>query len=799
MSATQVSPPQKLPHTLASQPVSPVRIAVVGCGAVARQFHLPVLAGHHCVRIAALIDRDTHSSQQVASSYGVSEVLKDIAELDNDTIDAAVIATPPYHHAEAAIDLMQRGVHVLVEKPMAVTSTDAEHMVRVAAETGCVLVVGHFRRLFSSSRLVRAILESRLLGKLNSFDVEEGHVFDWPSATLGSMKRELAGGGVLIDTGSHTLDQLIHFFGVAPELLEYCDNSYGGVESDCDLGLRFCHHGNTVDGSVELSRTRQLRNSFRFEFENATVELCVGERRNVKIVPRHLDLLDNIDLTREVEAQLRWFNQQEAPIYEAFRIQLDDWLTAIRDGNMPQLSGQSALPTVRLIDECYRKSKRLAEPWVSVASNECEVNGQSQEKHIRFAHAESLGPMGNSKQESLTGLKTRRPRILLTGASGFIGGRLAEVLSLNKEYDVRALVRRPASVSRLARLPVEIVLGDLKNQADVNQAVAGCDYVVHCAYGTSWGNAREISAVTVGGTRALASAALKHGVKRLVHLSTWAIHGSPLSGIVDETTPIRPGTDVYARTKAQAERVISSFANRGLPAVILRLTNVYGPYSAPFTIRPVTHLNQGTPVLVGAGNTPSNTVYVDNVVHAIRLALICSGNSATPEVYTVSDTDGLTWFDYHKYYADALGIEMRSISESEYQALKAKQQGRNGLLRSAFVSTYSFFTSTELIALAKRALRTDPIGTFPRWVLERFPNLKNALRRRLSGDHQPVYTGANTTTQLPLPFGLYDLYSCPATVSSAKAERELGFSSCVSRHSAMQLTMTWLRHARLLG
>src|SRR3954452_17777287 len=103
-------------------------------------------------------------------------------------------------------------------------------------------------------------------------------------------------------------------------------------------------------------------------------------------------------------------------------------------------------------------------------------------------------------------------RVLLTGATGFIGGRTAEVLRLRDGWDVRALVHNPARASRLARLPVEMVVGDLGPGGDAARLVEGCDAVVHCAIGTAWGDRRAIFDVTVGGTRRLAEAALAAGV-----------------------------------------------------------------------------------------------------------------------------------------------------------------------------------------------------------------------------------------------------------------------------------------------
>src|SRR5690348_2970024 len=87
---------------------APLRIAIIGCGAIARDFHLPVLAGHEGVRLAALIDRDVKGAGRLAHDYGVETIASDLEELSAGSIDAALVATPPYHHAPAALALIRR-------------------------------------------------------------------------------------------------------------------------------------------------------------------------------------------------------------------------------------------------------------------------------------------------------------------------------------------------------------------------------------------------------------------------------------------------------------------------------------------------------------------------------------------------------------------------------------------------------------------------------------------------------------------------------------------------------------------
>src|SRR5882672_4018709 len=93
-----------------------IRVAIVGCGAVTTSFHLPVLSGHDALSITALVDPDERRARRLASLYNIPNVLASADSIDHAVADAALIATPPFLHAAGAIELMRRGLHVLVEK-----------------------------------------------------------------------------------------------------------------------------------------------------------------------------------------------------------------------------------------------------------------------------------------------------------------------------------------------------------------------------------------------------------------------------------------------------------------------------------------------------------------------------------------------------------------------------------------------------------------------------------------------------------------------------------------------------------
>ena len=285
--------------------------------------------------------------------------------------------------------------------------------------------------------------------------------------------------------------------------------------------MQFQYDGDSIDVDLRLSRARNLNSGFRIRCEHAIISLEVNERFEILVTPDDGDSFvmrpANVDVT--------------ASWYEPYRAEIDDWLTAIRTGKKPKLSGQSCLPTMAVIDACYAQRTPMNWPWLpSVHSS----------------------------------LNENKPRVLITGAGGFIGCRTAELLAESGAWKIRGHVRRPASASRLARLDIELMQGDLRSDADVTTMVRDCQAVVHCAVGTDYGQPRSIYDVTVRGTRRLIEKAREHGVQRFVHISSIGVHDPDEDRVIDERTPLQMSRkDWYGYTKGLAEQAVQQAAGPG--------------------------------------------------------------------------------------------------------------------------------------------------------------------------------------------------------------------------------------------
>jgi nucleoside-diphosphate-sugar epimerase len=249
---------------------------------------------------------------------------------------------------------------------------------------------------------------------------------------------------------------------------------------------------------------------------------------------------------------------------------------------------------------------------------------------------------------------SREDVCLITGASGFIGGRLAERL-VSDGYSVRCLVRESSDRVRLDELDVQVFVGDLTSAPSLARAVVGCRYVFHCgALVTDWATKEEIARTNVAGTRSLLEASVGASVKRFIHISTTDVYGYPDNAGIDETYIARRFRNWYAQTKREAEAEVRRVAEAGaLDAVILRPATVYGPGSKEVVGEIARAIEARHMLLVDGGRAIAGLCYVENLIDAVLLAL--DHENARGQAFNISDGLDITWRRFTDDLAEGLG------------------------------------------------------------------------------------------------------------------------------------------------
>jgi len=378
---------------------------------------------------------------------------------------------------------------------------------------------------------------------------------------------------------------------------------------------------------------------------------------------------------------------------------------------------------------------------------------------------------------------------LVTGGTGFIGGRLVERLVVEHGVKVRALVRNLAGAGRLARFPVTVIHGDVTSPSDLQTAIEGCGLVFHCAYGTS-GSQKHRAWVNTEGTRRVLAAARAAGAQRIVHLSTLMVYGKTADGDLDETAPRRRFGNAYSDSKLAAERIALA---SGLPVAVLQPTAVYGPYGGVWTENVLRALEAGRQILVDGGGGLANAVYVDDLVSAMLLAAV--KEAAVGEAFLISGEEPVTWKELFGRFERMLGGEPRTVEMTQAEALA---YWRDWQRRQPRALGEAFRILKQEQGIRTRIERTREILWLREMASAVLPERwQQKIKGRLGSGGLPSAPDQALPIH-PLSPEMIGFFRARTRVRIDKAKRLLGYAPAFDFATGMDLTEKWARWANLL-
>lgn len=187
-----------------------INIAVIGCGNIGR-WHIDAYNNNPTVRISAFVDKDITKAIGYASKFNVKAYDSHKAMLKEQIPEGASICTIPSTHRDIAMDLLEAGVHLLCEKPLAISVLQAEEMTKKAAEKKLILLTAYKFRFFEEVNNAKEILAQGGLGRIMNFRLMFGGYLDMSASWFSN--REFSGGGVIMDNGSHAIDLIRYILG----------------------------------------------------------------------------------------------------------------------------------------------------------------------------------------------------------------------------------------------------------------------------------------------------------------------------------------------------------------------------------------------------------------------------------------------------------------------------------------------------------------------------------------------------------------------------------------------------------
>ena len=543
------------------QPDKVLRVGIVGCGRVAYH-HARFITEVPLAKLVAVADTNLQAANTLAQQFGGAAVYASLDDLlESAELDVLHVVTPPAYHYASAQAALDRGIHVLLEKPLAFSLAEVNRLYQLAGRNGVSLCPDFIHLFHPKVREMGELTDSGQLGRVVHVDTRLCLNLEEETADA----REAEGlhwsfggpGGLLRDYSSHVLYLTLRFLGSVQDF-KVNRQSLGGLPQGMIDHLSLQIAGQRGTGSALLT-CRPGPSSFdvRVFCERGTVEvdlqsqtICVSRQT---AMPRRL-----ATVAKPLQQAWGTSTQTLRNVYRYLR------------GSMVPYMGLRAL-----IPAFYDSIRNSGQPSISqaLASAVTEL-----EENI-FAGCPS--PLRSGCYSPSTYVSRHRPRILVTGASGYIGRQVVKKL-VEQGYDVRAMVRASSNLELLQPLGAEIFLGDVRRLEDVHAAAAGMNAAVHLAAGMS-GSTQFIVDTCVRGTQNVATAAAEQRLRRVIYISSFSVYdytrlkngeriteNSPL----EERPELRGG---YSLGKRRAEEIALSHLPDSAPAwTILRPSLVVG-------------------------------------------------------------------------------------------------------------------------------------------------------------------------------------------------------------------------------
>jgi predicted dehydrogenase/nucleoside-diphosphate-sugar epimerase len=658
--------------------VKKFRAGMVGAGNIS-EFHVHGVRACPDVQLVGMTDIDPARLAATGERLGVP-TFASLDELIAAGANVIHVLTPPSTHAKIAMAALEKGCHVLIEKPVAEDPEDAKKIAALAKQKGLVASVNH--SLLYDPQVKRALdaVASGSLGTVVAVDILRGS--EYPPYEGGPLPPWYRDAGYPFrDIGVHCLYLIQTLLGP----IEHVDAEWRSLGGDPNLAFDEwravvrCARGLgqfQLTWNVKPMQSQIIIHGTKGVLRVDLFAMFHGKRASTPL-PKAAERLvnafaDSIQPLIDVPIGVWKFLRKEVQQFQGIRNLVADFYRRLAAGEPPPVSVEEAGEVVKHVEEVARAAEK--------------------------DHAARLAKFTVAPTTPY----------LVTGASGSLGGAVVRRL-LAEGKKVRAMVRRIPSKPQPG---VDYVFGNLGDPVAVDKAVAGAEIVIHVGAAMKGGWPEHLGG-TVVGTQNVIDSCLKHKVKQLVHISSMSVidwAGSSDGAPVSEATALEPRADergAYTRAKLEAEKlVVDAVATRKLPAVILRPGQIFGG-GIPLVNGAVARRAGGRWLVLGDGKLTLPLVYIEDVVDAIRASI--DKKLVGGEVIQIIDRDLLTQEQVLELAGGAAPI-MRVPRPVVFALGKLSEYPLGALKRPSPVALYRLKS-----ALAKLTFESDRAETLLGW------------------------------------------------------------------------------------
>lgn len=317
-----------------------MRAGVVGVGSMG-QNHARVYKD--IAELVGVVDRDMATAKKIASRFG-TRAFSSIEELIKEGVECVTVATPTETHFQIATELMSKGIHTLIEKPLAMTSREGEDLVRIAKAHAVTLAVGHIERHNPVVRLAKESLRKKEFGELISLS----------SRRVSSFPERIKDVGVIHDMGTHDIDVSMYLVDSAVESVYTVGGSTGMTKFEDHAGLLMTFE-NGKSAFIEVNwltpfKVRKVwltcsNNFVEMDYMAQTMEISSSRFMDI-------DLADLYHIPQEYAVRRVSLKKQEP-----LKNELQDFISAIEKKAQPLVTGEEGVEVMRVVEAATRSLK----------------------------------------------------------------------------------------------------------------------------------------------------------------------------------------------------------------------------------------------------------------------------------------------------------------------------------------------------------------------------------------------------------------------------------------------------------
>ncbi len=584
----------------------PIRVGLVGTGYIA-DFHAKAIRALQGVELAGVADPNMTAAEAFGRAWNVPAYASMDEMVKAQNLAAVHLLVPPDLHSPIALSALEKGLHVLVEKPMCVTDAEAAALVKRSAEVGRLVRVAHSMTFSESFSRLRDHVRNGEVGPIDYLCLN--HFLELGTIRFGPFGNWMLrdAGNTLLEIGSHPISGMIELVGTPDKLTVTADRDVilpGGARAYRRWRIQATAGRTAVDINLELGpgfsqRTISARGALGTVIADLDSDTCVldrGTRSGIDFDRYHR----SINQSRQIKQQAR----HTLADYLLSKIKLrkrgspyDKWTLNCVAAFYAELRSP------------HEQDSRITASIGQTVVNTCN----------RIITAAKLKPNVPARRPAAPA--KLKPNILVLGGTGFIGRKLVEGL-LASGYKVRAAGRSVSqALNDLGSPGLEVTRTDMRSSADIERALDGIDVVYHLATSNAktWPQFQERE---VEPTRILAEACLKKGIKRLIYTGTIdSYYAGAQAGKITEDTPLDAKItrrNNYAHAKAEIEHMLTGMhRTRGLPLVIARPGIVIGRGGNPFHWGVGHWRSEGVCELWGDGTNMLPLVLVEDVASGL--------------------------------------------------------------------------------------------------------------------------------------------------------------------------------------